>query len=205
MYDTTSRELDIRKALRRTEIPRLCASDPYCLVVDELGILQGKYRIDLAIIGQELHGYEIKSATDNLSRLPNQQSSYNKVFDRITLVADERHVAQAVKIVQPWWGLISASTYDGQVHLDTIWPARQNPHIDPAALCQLLWRDEALKILKEKGLSAGMWSRRRRSLWTKLRRNVGLEELKLLVRKTLHERSEWRVREAVIPTADIDD
>ena len=73
--------------------------------MDEFAILEGSGRIDVAVVNSKLHGYEIKSAVDTLERLPSQQESYSKVFDRITLVADERHIPEAVKILPPWWGL----------------------------------------------------------------------------------------------------
>ncbi len=74
------RELDVRTALHKTEIARLLDLDASSLVVDELGIMEGKYRIDVAVIGSVLHGYEIKSASDNLDRLAAQQESYSKIF-----------------------------------------------------------------------------------------------------------------------------
>jgi hypothetical protein len=49
-------------------------------VVDELELVRGEVRIDVAVIGDIMHGYEIKSAKDNLLRLPNQQLHYGKVL-----------------------------------------------------------------------------------------------------------------------------
>ena len=120
------KDLDIRTALHATEINRLCAADPSSRVVDELGIFEGACRMDVAVINGELHGYEIKSALDTLDRLPSQQSYYNQVFDRITLVADGCHIKKAMEIVPPSWGLIVADNVNGQAVLNEIWPARRN-------------------------------------------------------------------------------
>jgi hypothetical protein len=56
------------------------------LVVDELGILNGKSRADIAVINGYLVGFEIKSDEDSLTRLNDQVEAYNAVFDRSTLI-----------------------------------------------------------------------------------------------------------------------
>ena len=64
------RDVDIRRALRT----RVRDSDDMkeALVVDELGLCQGRARIDLAVVNSSLHGYEIKSERDTLR--PTSQS-----------------------------------------------------------------------------------------------------------------------------------
>jgi hypothetical protein len=198
------RELDVRQALHKTEIKRLLELDPTSLVVDELGVLEGKYRIDLAVINDSLHGYEIKSASDNLDRLPSQQESYSKIFDRMTLVADERHVAQALKIIPPWWGLIAVSVREGQTHLNEIWPSRQNRAVDPHALCQLLWRAEALKLLADMGLAGGVRTKSRKLMWRLLVAVLEAKELRAAVSQTIRARTMWRVPEFAKPIAPME-
>src|SRR5579883_1837831 len=90
-------EESVRLALHDTYITRLFYDNPFTRVLNEFTIEQGKHRVDIAAINHEMHAFEIKSANDTLERLPSQQESYNKVFDRLTLVVDERHVEQAVK------------------------------------------------------------------------------------------------------------
>lgn len=186
------RDADIRKVLHQTEIKRLCLEDPTSLVIDELGLLEGKYRMDVAVINGKMHGYEIKSASDNLERLPKQQKNYDKIFDKITLVADEKHVVQAMKIVPTWWGLMTACWRNGEPALEEIWPARLNFAVDPYCLSQLLWRDEAWKLLREKGLGRGMSMQRRKHLWRVLAEELPLEDLKEGVRHALKVRTDWR-------------
>src|SRR5271155_4352558 len=187
------REAAVRQALYDTEIKKILAHDPTSLIVDELGLFEGEYRIDVAVINGKLHGYEIKSKADNLDRLSAQQESYSKIFDRMTLVADERHVEQAVKIVPPWWGLIAVSTRDAQPYLNEIWPSRQNLNVDLYAVCQLLWRDEALEILKELGLARGEIRKHSRKLmWRVLAKVLEPHELKDAVHRKLKARRDWR-------------
>jgi len=193
MLPAAMREIDVRRALYKSEIRRIVESDPSSLVVDELGVMEGKYRIDVAVINGRLHGYEIKSAADNLDRLAAQQASYSQIFDRMTLVADERHVEEALKIIPSWWGLIAVSVKDGTPFLNEIWPSRQNCSMDPAALCQLLWRQEALEILSALGLAAGVRNGSRKLMWKLLAAVLSLDELRVAVSNKLKTRTEWRV------------
>lgn len=187
------RELDVRQALHASEIARLLETNPGSLVVDELGIMEGKYRVDVAVINGHLHGYEIKSASDNLERLPAQQDSFSKIFDRMTLVADERHVAQALKIIPPWWGLIAVSIRDGKPYLNEIWPSRLNLSVDPTAVVQLLWRNEAFQVLSDLGLARGLRSRSRKLMWKLLTAVLEPAEIRAAVTKALKQRTTWRV------------
>ena len=81
--------------------------DAETVIFEELGVQHGLARIDLAVVNGELHGFELKSARDTLARLPEQAESYGRVFDRITLVVEERHVRGAVELVPDWWGVQS--------------------------------------------------------------------------------------------------
>ncbi|HEY9755397.1 MAG TPA: sce7726 family protein [Oculatellaceae cyanobacterium] len=186
------RELDVRQALHKTEVRRILEQEPASLVVDELGLFEGKYRIDVAVINGRLHGYEIKSRMDNLDRLPTQQESFSRIFDRMTLVADEKHVAKAVTIVPPWWGLIAVSFRDGAPYLNEIWPSRQNLNVEPHALCQLLWREEALQLLRDIGLASGVRTKSRKLMWKLLAKVLEPDELKQAVHRILKARQGWR-------------
>ncbi len=192
MLPNMMREIDVRQALHDSEIRRIVSYDPLSLVVDELGVLEGKYRIDVAVINEHFHGYEIKSASDNLNRLQAQQQSYNRIFDRMTLVADERHVVEAIKIVPPWWGLIAVSNKDGKPHLNEIWPSRLNLNVDPHSLCQLLWRDEALQILRDLGLHKELQNKSRKLMWKLLATVLETTELRQNISAKLRTRKDWR-------------
>lgn len=185
-------EADIRRALHDTVITQLFYADPITRVVDEFVIEHGKHRVDVAAINGEIHGFEIKSVNDNLDRLPEQQHGYNKVFDRMTLVVDERHVEKAVQIVPRWWGLVSVSLRDGEPTLDEIWSPRKNFDQCPLALAQLLWREEAIAVLQEHHLVFGMRSQTRKKLWKKMATEIPIEKLQESVSRTLKYRRDWR-------------
>jgi hypothetical protein len=186
------KELDVRLALYNHEIKSILAAHPSSLVVDELGLMEGAFRVDLAVINSRLHGYEIKSYSDNLDRLPSQQGIYNRIFDRMTLVADERHVSKAVQLVPQWWGLIASRTTKDVTVLNEIWPSRQNVEIDPYALSQLLWREEALDALRQRGLDRGVRTKPRKIIWQALAACLTVDEIRTVIRTKLAARRGWR-------------
>lgn len=185
-------EAEVKKALYRTELAKLCLEDPSTRIVEELCILGGKVRVDVSAINGLLHGYEIKSAADNLDRFPRQQKYYNQIFDKINMVVDEKHVVKAVKLVPQCWGLISASSGPHGTTLEEIWPARQNFEVDANALVQLLWRDEVLSILRVNGIGRGLSSKSRKYLWKVMTSRLDLATIKSSVRNCLKYRMDWR-------------
>jgi hypothetical protein len=186
------RELDVRRLLYRTEIKRVLTESPKSRVVDELELLRGVVRVDVAVINDTLHGYEIKSGLDNLDRLPHQQDAYGKVFERMTLVAHERHVEKAVKMVPKYWGLITVGERDGKAFANQIWSARLNPELDTLAMAQLLWREEVLELMEYFDLGRGLKSKSRKVLWNVLAGSLTAEQLKAFVCFKLRTRKGWK-------------
>lgn len=186
------KEQDVRRLLYQTELKRVRAERPETRIIDEMVLLRGLVRVDVAVINNDLHGYEIKSAADNLQRLPAQQAAYRKVFDRMTLVADERHVEEAVKLLPQFWGLIAVGVKDGMPYAHEIWPAIKNRQLCPLSLAQLLWRQEALELMDYFGLPAALKSKPRKVLWQALSKNLTVDELKAFVCYKLRTRQSWR-------------
>lgn len=187
-----TRDIDIRNGLHY-KLLKEYRNDPDTLILNELNICQGDSRIDVAVINGAINGFEIKSESDTLERLPKQVEYYNKVFDTVTIVTASRFIDGIFDIIPNWWGVIKAEMdSDHQVYFFPIREAKQNNCIDPLAVAQLLWREEALEILKEKGLQKGFLSKPRRILWQVLAEKLPLEELKNAVRKKLKNRTNWR-------------
>ena len=67
-----------------------------------------------------------------------------------------------------------------------------NYQIDPSSLVQLLWKEEALNILKENKLEKGLISKPRKLLWNKLVEELPLHVLKSYVIEALRSRQDWR-------------
>ena len=169
------RDVDIRRALRT----RVRDSDDMkeALVVDELGLCQGRARIDLAVVNSSLHGYEIKSERDTLARLPSQSDAYGCALEFVTIVVAAHHALKAYDLVPGWWGIWSvAPGADGRVEFNEVREPMPNPSLDPYAVAAFLWREKVLEELENRGLANGFRSKPRRALWMKLAEALSTEE-----------------------------
>jgi len=166
--------------------------DAETVIFEELGVQHGLSRIDLAVVNGELQGFELKSDSDTLARLPEQVVSYGRVFDRVTLVVGERHLRRAVEVVPDWWGVRLARTESDKLEFTDLKHAMRNPSPDPASIVALLWRAEALNFLGELGVVAGLRSKGRREIYSRLVAEANLDLLCDRVRTCLRQRRDWR-------------
>ena len=125
-------------------------------VVPELDLCQAQARIDLAAINGRISGWEIKTGADSLSRLPRQIPVYGRVFDRVWLVAAERHLIAADRLIPWWWGVLRIDGDSSACRLVEVRRSRLNPHVEVDSLVRLLWRGEVLEELTELGASEGL-------------------------------------------------
>jgi hypothetical protein len=159
------------------------------LIRSEMGLCLGETRVDVAVVNGHLHGYEIKSERDTLSRLPTQVLLYDRVLDYSTIVCGQRHLKHVLNLVPARWGVIEAVNTSEGLALKTVRAAKINRSLDRLAIAQLLWRDEAAAILVARGETI----RRRDTrwdLWDRLAL-LPLKTLQLHVRRTLKERRDW--------------
>lgn len=188
-----TRDIDIRASLHHM-LNKEHENEPDTLILDELALCQGDARIDVAVVNGAINGYEIKSESDTLARLPMQTEFYNKVFDKITILSASKYLEGIKDIVPEWWGIVQAEKEDdGVVHFFVHREPQQNQNIDAYAVAQLLWREEAISILKERGLQKGFLSKPRTVLWNALADKLPINDLQDEVRKKLKARSNWRV------------
>lgn len=185
------RDRDVRQSVWRW-LENAHAGDPDTLMLDELGILNGATRVDIAVINGQIEGFELKSERDTLERLPAQRDLYNKVLDRISLVVAENHRKAAEEIIPAWWGLAIATKTQAGVEVFRERTPDMNPALDPATLASLLWRDEALEVLARHGALAGVKSKPREVLYSRLSASLDLDTLRAEVRLALITRVGWR-------------
>lgn len=187
-------DIDVRVALH-AELLDVHSSDLAATrFVDELDLC-GEVRVDVAVLNGSFSGFELKSARDNLRRLPKQVDFYSKTLDFASLVVANNHYRSALSLIPDWWGVISASESEteGRVFLEHCRPARPNPGIEVQYLARLLWRDELLGELVRLGHDRGVRSKPRRVLLERLCEVSTQEDIRFLVRETLKSRSRWRV------------
>jgi hypothetical protein len=185
------RDRDVRLAIR-CRLACEHAEDSDTRIVEEMGIWNGSVRVDVAVINGELAGYELKSARDTLDRLPAQAALYNQVFDKVFLVAAERHLAHAAAVLPDWWGIIVAHDDSGEkVRLENYRAAGNNPSIDALQLARLLWREEGLALLEGIGCSKGVRSASRERIAQRLADSLTITDLAVGVRRCLKDRAIW--------------
>ena len=183
----------IRQAIAERESGR---SDNSVRLIPELAVCRSDARIDLAVVGRQFVGWEIKTASDSLYRLGRQAESYGRVFDRVWLAADRRHLEAAEKIIPSWWGIARVESSGPYFRVVAVRASKVNRNVDPYSLVTLLWRDEVAEELASIGLGNRIGRRPKRELWEELAQSapatISLRELRTRVRGRLMDRTHWR-------------
>jgi len=196
-------DAEIRQSFHRKMLRRQHARND-TLVIDELGLNHGKCRADIAVINGHLVGYEIKSDNDSLRRLREQVKSYNAVFDRAFIVVGESHIDNIQERIPEWWGvIISSRGPKGAINFNMTRRAQVNRNIDPVSVARLLWRDEAVEILRQRRLPSRVLRQPRAALYKHLAELLNTCELRKAVRKYLQKRRNWRCPESLSRYGDL--
>lgn len=165
-------------------------------IIHELDLCQAAARVDIAVVNGSMTGWEIKTASDTLTRLPRQRDVYSRVFDRVWLAAAPRHVEPALALIPDWWGVVEIRGESDTYRFRTVRRSKRNPAVDLHSVVRLLWRQETLEELQAIGLGDGMQRAPRRVLWEALAqaapRRVSKTLLKERVRWRLKTRAGWR-------------
>jgi hypothetical protein len=197
MNDKQIRESFYNKKLRKHYANR------DTLIVNELGLKHGRCRADIAVINNQLIGYEIKSDDDSLCRLDKQIEIYNNVFDLATVVVGTRHAEAVNSRVPEWWGIIVTSKGSrGGVYFETIRPSSINREIDLLSIAQLLWSNEVVSLLMGLGVPQRALHKKRSFLYQHLIELISPTELRCRVRDCLKSRRNWRCHELPSPSGD---
>jgi hypothetical protein len=169
-------------------------NDKSVRVIEELGLDHGAARIDVAVLNGVMHGYEIKSDADTLYRLPWQISAYNSVFSKMTIVVGAKHLEHVINLVPDWWEIILVrQTSDNSVSLYQIRDGLTNKCQDNEAIARLLWKEEAISILRQCNAARGVTSQPRSVVYERLANTLDTAALQKRVRDILFSRSDWRV------------
>lgn len=197
LHNAGVREAEVSAVLQR----RLRENIGYAgsRIIPELNLCQSKARIDLAAVNSRLLGWEIKTAADTLDRLPGQQEVYSRIFDRLWLVADPRHLERGIDLIPDWWGVLAISERRGQCRLIEVRRSRINRDVDLKSLVRMLWREEVLLELEALSLASGLQRAPRRELWETLAnaapKHISPTRLRHRVRIRLKDRQGWRLDE----------
>lgn len=162
-------------------------------ILEELGLSHGRCRADIAVLGTIFTGFEIKSNTDSLRRLKTQVRFYNAIFDRIYIISGDKHLNKIKKSVPKWWGIIEASiTNNSKINFKTIRHAQINTHVDPMSIAHLLWRTEAVEILRNKRIPPKVLREPRAVLYKYLINSFSTSSIKRHLVYFMKQRKTWR-------------
>ena len=115
--------------------------------IDELPT--GSTRADVVHITEHfMHGYEVKGDGDTLQRVANQLRCYGEVYDFVTFVVTEKHLAKLLPLLPAWVGVQVAAPGGLRPHR----AAAYNATVERAPLARLLLREEVKQYLLALGL-----------------------------------------------------
>ncbi len=172
-------------------------NDKTVRVIEELGLDHGAARIDVAVLNGVMHGYEIKSDADTLYRLPWQINAYNSVFSKMTIVVGAKHLEHVINLVPDWWEIVLVrQASDNTVSFYQIRDGLTNKRQDNEAIARLLWKEEAIDILRECNAARGVISQPRSVVYERLANTLDTAALQQRVRDVLFSRTDWRVEPA---------
>ena len=197
MTKSGTTDAEIRSALHAKRLQRAKAH-PNTLVIDELGLAHARSRIDVAVINGCIHGYEIKSAKDNLDRFATQIEIYRQTLQKLTIVAAPKHLPSILSYAPEWCGVIAAEQGPrGGIGFNVFRKPLGNPDIDPIMVAHLLWRDEVIELLGQSGYAPKDLRRPRTQLYEILCETMTLAEVTASIRAFMVRRQTWRCRPAL--------
>lgn len=188
---TDSSEQAIR-ALVKARLPRLLRKQEKAFLVEEMEVCSGRARIDLAVIGDQLIGIEIKGPDDSVYRLPEQVLAYSQCFDQVVLIVHESLADKARILIPDWWGLIAGGEADGRLRYRVERRPSANPSLNLEKVLSLLWREEIDAIFFD---FFGFSSRSRatkKSIRAELLARIEPPVLHDASLRKLRERTDWR-------------
>ncbi|MCH4167670.1 MAG: sce7726 family protein [Streptococcaceae bacterium] len=180
------KDKDIRNLTLR-ELYQLHDGEKNTRIINEMGLINGESRIDIAVVNGILHGYELKSESDNLSRLPQQIENYNKIFERMTIVTDQKYIKEVKKIIPSWWGIMTVRK--DKKGLRELRKGRKVKTQDEEALLNLLWKNEYNELIDLLGYPKKIKSYRKQQLFDIILKDNRKSIIKKYIYDTLRKRN----------------
>lgn len=158
----------------------------------------GDCKADLAILNGTATVYEIKSERDSLSRLHRQIDAYQRVFERVYVIAGERHVREVLDSTDHAIGVLRLSS---RYQISTVREAMDRPdRICPMTVLGSLRANEARLLLETLGIDvADVPNTRRHAEFERHFRTLKREDVLWAMVKTLK-----RTRD-LLPLSDLVD
>lgn len=184
------RDFEIRQHLKVLHL-----HDYYCdresKVVDELELPVTGTRIDVAVINGSFHGFEIKGASDTLSRLQYQIEGYTKVFDYLAVVSEKKYLDKIIELVPEWVSVIECVNDNGYISLSEVQHGSRNIDTNPFFQAKMLWKEEMINLLSNHNIKFRK-SDRTWLLCEAIVNNFDKQSVSNHVRTILKNRANWK-------------
>lgn len=109
----------------------------------------GRSRADvIMVLSDALVGLEIKSDADSYERLKRQATDYNKFCDRNYIVIGKSHSRHVEEHVAKCWGILCVSEAEGEILVEELREAGENPKCKLERQLEWMWRPELARILE---------------------------------------------------------
>jgi hypothetical protein len=185
-------DLEIRQNFHRKKLGKYY-KEINTLIIDELALNNGKNRADIAVINNNLIGYEIKGNNDSLFRLKRQVQAYNSIFNKCYVITGTRHEKVIFNYIPEWWGIIiSEKNIRDDVNFFLIRKAYTNKTIRSISLIRLLWRPEVIEILRQNQVSSKILRKPKAILYESLAEMYNPKELQKITIGYIKKRKNWR-------------
>ena len=122
------------------------------VLINEMVVANWARRADLALANGRLHGFEIKSAYDSLKRLPGQVESFQKHFDKVTVVAASKFIPEILRDYPDEVGVLEVCLSGDRVMLRQARSGRIAEVRDRQVIASLITRVELEKLLRQEGI-----------------------------------------------------
>jgi hypothetical protein len=182
----------IREALHRRKLAR-AAESPKTLIINELGLVHARARVDVAVINGCVHGYEIKSEADTLKRFDRQLAIYSTCLEKLTFVCAEKHLTALYSSAPIWCGLLLV-VKGPRSGLDfiSVRKADRNPELDKLKLAYLLWRPEVIDLLIRLDAPRPLLKKSRVEMYDFIAERLSTSEITAYIRDCFISRETWR-------------
>lgn len=191
-------DIDIRKTLCE-ELHKQLPTKFKSMIINELMV--GESIADVSVITEKnVSLFEIKSDMDSLVRLPKQVRDYDAVGDYCSLVTTDTFLQkiQDQFLIPDHWGILKASSIDGQVILESVRQPVYSPEVNPDYLAHSLWSDELIEHLTDINSLYGVKSKNNWYKSQRLIENTTTNELKRIYRNSHLKRGNWRDNNTII-------
>lgn len=122
------------------------------VIINEMVVSNWARRADIAVANGRLYAFEIKSEFDTLKRLPGQIESFQRHFDKVTVVAASKFIPEIAKSYPAEVGILEVRVTDVGFELMQVRAGRISEVRDRTVIASLMTKVELERLLKAENI-----------------------------------------------------